>query len=92
MKRTTIVYTRAAGEDFERAVLEAHGHGSLAVVDLDELATVEMEDIRRLIKLLRKTRDAGTEFALSATRPDVRKALAVTALDAVFTIFGANAA
>ncbi|HZY98254.1 MAG TPA: STAS domain-containing protein [Candidatus Baltobacteraceae bacterium] len=89
MKYTTIVYDREGGVQLEAATLKALGDGRNVIVNLDQLPALEIEDMRRLIKLLRQSRDIGSEFALRATRPDVRKALAVTALDRVFTVLDA---
>ena len=89
MKYTTIVYEPGAGDQLETATLEALNDGRNVILNLDFVPALQMEDMRRLIKLLRQTRDLGSEFALRATRPDVRKALAVTALDRVFTVLDA---
>jgi len=89
MKYTTIVYESGACEHLESATLEALGDGRNVIVNLDHVPALGNEDMRRLIKLLRQTRDFGSEFALRATRPDVRKTLAVTALDRVFTVLDA---
>lgn len=88
MKYTTIVYERAC-EQLEAATLEALNEGRNVIVNLDYVPVLGIEDMRRLIKLLRQSRDIGGEFALRATRPDVRKTLAVTALDRVFTVLDA---
>lgn len=87
MKYTTIVYE--AGEQLETATLEALNDGRNVIVNLDYVPALGIDDMRRLIKLLRATRDRGNAFALRATRPDVRKVLAVTALDRVFTVLDA---
>lgn len=89
MKYTTIVYEPGARDQLEAATLEALGDGRNVIVNLDSLPALEIEDMRRLIKLLRHSRDIGSEFALRATRPDVRKTLAATALDRVFTVLDA---
>lgn len=88
MKYTTIVYEPGACE-LESATLEALGEGRNVIVNLDYVPALGFEDMRRLIKLLRQSRDIGSEFALRATRPDVRKVLAITALDRVFTVLDA---
>lgn len=89
MKYTTIVYEPGACEQLESATLEALGEGRNVIVNLDYVPALGFEDMRRLIKLLRQSRDIGSEFALRATRPDVRKVLAITALDRVFTVLDA---
>jgi anti-anti-sigma regulatory factor len=92
MKRTTVAYDTDSTDAFEREVLSALNHGHHVVVNLDYVPTLGMGDVRRLIKLLRKTRDIGTDFALHTARPDLRNILAVTALDAVFTVVESDAA
>jgi anti-anti-sigma regulatory factor len=89
MKYTTIVYELATCDQLEAATLDALNDGRHVIVNLDYVPALEIEDIRRLIKLLRQSREIGSEFALRATRPDVRRALAVTALDRVFTVLDA---
>ena len=88
MKYTTIVYEPTC-ERLEAATLEALNDGRRVIVNLDYIPALSIEDVRRLIKLLRQSRDIGGDFALRATRPDVRKTLAVTALDRVFTVLDA---
>jgi len=92
MKYMVLDYGTGSHEQFEATTLNALRSGREVVVNLDGLTSIEIEDIQRLIKLLRQSRNMGTEFALRATRPQVRKALAVTALDRIFTLVEADAA
>jgi anti-anti-sigma factor len=90
MKRTIVPY--GSNDNLESATLAALIDGGNVVVCLDQVKSLEIEDIRRLIKLLRQSRNLGTEFALRTSRPDVRRALEVTALDRVFTVVEPDAA
>lgn len=92
MKVTTIDYASDTHEDVARAVLEAQNDGRDVILNLDDIPALRTDDIRRLITMLRQSRSNGSEFALRATRPDIRKTLSVTALDAVFTVVGSDAA
>lgn len=88
MKYTTIVYAPGC-EHLETATLDALNDGRNVVVNLDDVPALENDDVRRLIKLLRQSRDIGSEFALQTTRSDVRKMLAATALDRIFVVLDA---
>ncbi|HEY8298174.1 MAG TPA: STAS domain-containing protein [Candidatus Baltobacteraceae bacterium] len=74
-------------EAFQRALVAAHeSDGARLLLDLDGLPSLDVEAIRGLITILRRVRDAGGEIALHVTREDLKRTLAVTALDRVFTI------
>lgn len=76
----------------ESAVLAALEDGAAQVIlDLDAVETLDTEGVRGLIKLLRSSRAAGGELALSVSKPSVRRTLAVTALDRLFPMIEAAA-
>lgn len=87
MKYTTLIYEPRAYDTFETGVLEALSDGRAVVVNLDYVPALETEDMRRLIWLLRQSREIGSDLALRVTRPDLRKTLAFTGLDRVFIVF-----
>lgn len=66
MKYTTIVY-EPGSEQLEAATLEALSDGRHVILNLDFVPALGIEDMRRLIKLLRQSRDLGGEFALRAS-------------------------
>lgn len=85
MKNVVIEYRPDALADLETAVLAALEDGANQVVlDLDTIESLDTEGVRGLIKLLRSSRAAGGELALSVSKPGVRRTLAVTALDRLF--------
>jgi anti-anti-sigma factor len=66
-------------------VLSAFADGSpRAVLNLDVLQRLDTDAVRGLILLLRRSREAGGEIALKATRPELLRSLQVTALDRLF--------
>lgn len=68
-------------------VLDALGDGSKTVaVDLDAITVLDSAAMRRLITLLRRTREHGGELRLITARADIRRSLAVTALDKIFHV------
>lgn len=91
MKAITIEYYPDEYRTIEKATLESIKGGLDVTISLDYVPTFEKDDIRQLITLLRRCREVGGDFALRASRHDVRRALAVTALDRVFTVVGAAA-
>ncbi len=56
------------------------------VFSLDHLPTLDMTGLRGLITLLRSARAAGAEIALRTANPQIRRMLAVTALDQIFRV------
>ena len=92
MESIVIAYRSDNYRTVEKDTLEALKDGFTVTVDLDVLPSLEIEDMRRLISLLRRSRQTGGEFALRASRRDLRRVLAVTALDRVFTVLSADAA
>jgi anti-anti-sigma factor len=60
--------------------------GRVPVLELDHLETLDVAAVRTLIVLLRKARESGGDLSLHTTKPQVRRILAVTALDRLFTI------
>jgi anti-anti-sigma factor len=91
MNTVTVVYEPCGSADFERTAGALAGRCNV-IVNLDYVASLQTADVRRLIEMARQSSDAGTDFALRATRPDVLKMLQMTALDRVFTVIGPEAA
>lgn len=92
MKNVVIEYRPNAIAALETAVLAALEDGAGQVVlDLDTVEALDTDGVRGLIKLLRSSRAAGGELALSASKPGVRRTLAVTALDRLFPMIEAAA-
>jgi anti-anti-sigma factor len=92
MESLVIHYRTGAYAQLEATVLAALEAGTSVVLDLDGLETLDVSGVRELIALLRRCRAIGGEFALRASQPEVRKMLAVTALDRLFPILGKAAA
>lgn len=91
MNSITIDYYSDEYRTIEKTTLESIKDGLNVTISLDYVPSFEKEDLRQLITLLRRCRDIGGEFAVRASRHDVRRVLAVTALDRVFTVVGAAA-
>jgi anti-sigma B factor antagonist len=85
---TTIFHYRAAdAAKLEDAVLRAHAQGHKRVVlDLDRLDGLDTAELRGLITLLRRSRQAGGELVLRTTKDEVIRALRLTALDRLFDV------
>jgi anti-anti-sigma factor len=92
MRSITFEYEANNFQYLERVTLDALKDGLYVTVNLDYVPSLDIHDLRLLIGLLRRTRENGGEFALRASRPDVRRKLALTALDRVFTVLGSDAA
>ena len=79
-------------EAFERLladIQEATETGAKEVtLALDGLAMLDAFAIRRLITVLRRTREAGGDVKLAVSRADLLRTLRVTALDKVFQLIG----
>jgi len=86
MKHTIVHYGPDTYETVEDTALDALANARNVVIDLDEVRSLGVEDVRRLTKLLHLSRNLGSEFALRTSRPEVRKALEITALDRLFTV------
>lgn len=91
MKNVVIEYRPDAIAALETAVLAALEDGAQVVLDLDAVEALDTDGVRGLIKLLRSSRAAGGELALSVSKPGVRRTLAVTALDRLFPMIEAAA-
>ena len=92
MKNVVFGYRPDAIATLETAVLAALEDGAGQVIlDLDTIEALDTEGVRGLIKLLRSSRAAGGELALSVSKPGVRRTLAVTALDRLFPMIEAAA-
>lgn len=76
--------TQAAME--KEVVSAIRGGASEVVLTLDHLDRLEVSDLRSLIVLLRRAREAGGELVLLTAKPQIRRILAVTALDRLFSV------
>lgn len=92
MKQTIVQYGPGSNETIENLALEALANARNVVIDLDGVRSLEIEDMRCLVKLLKLSRNLGAEFALQTRRADIRETLAVTALDRLFTVIEADVA
>ena len=86
MNNVVIEYRPEALSDLESAVLAALEDGGQVVLNLDSVEALDTNGVRGLIKLLRSSRAVGGELALRTTKPGVRRTLAVTALDRLFSM------
>jgi anti-anti-sigma factor len=87
MFRSTINYRPDDLDAVESEMKFAIADGADPVVlELDHLETLDVPALRGLILLLRRARDAGADVALHTTNQQVRRILAVTALDRLFII------
>ncbi len=83
----TFDFQSTAPTALEKEVLSAIRDGASEVlIRLDHLETLEVNDLRNLIVLLRRAREAGGALALQTNKPHIRRILAVTALDRLFTV------
>jgi anti-anti-sigma factor len=89
---TVVIEYRGSFALLEAAVLTALESGFNVILSLDSLETLDIESTRSLILLLRRCRAIGGEVTLRANKPEVRRGLAVTALDRLFTIHDPEAA
>ncbi len=87
-KMTTIFHYHAADTaKLEDAILRAHAQGHKRVVlDLDRVDDLGTAELRGLITLLRRSRQAGGEIVLRTTKGEVIRALRLTALDRLFPV------
>jgi anti-anti-sigma factor len=92
MEALVIRYRPGAYAQLESAILSALEAGTTVELDLDSLETLDVSSVRELIALLRRCRAIGGEFSLRAAKPEIRKMLAVTALDRLFPVIGAEVA
>jgi anti-anti-sigma factor len=68
-------------------LLAAVGQGYARItLDLRSIVSLDITALRALISLLRIVRKCGADLTLAVAHPDVRRTLAVTALDKVFTV------
>lgn len=70
----------------QRAIVSAIDLGRNVVLDIDHMPVLDNPALRGLIMLLRRAREAGGEFVLRVTRPELRSTLQLTALDRVFQV------
>jgi anti-anti-sigma factor len=90
MKSITLDYRPEAMVALQATVLAAFEEGNDRVVlDLDRLAHLDSEGVRGLITLLRRSREVGGDVALSTSRADITRSLAVMALDRLFPMVDA---
>ena len=62
------------------------------VVDLADLATLDVGRMRSLVALLRRSRAHGIEFSVRTSHEDIRRQLALTGLDRILEVEGGSAA
>ena len=67
-------------------------HTERVVVDLADLASLDVGRMRSLVALLRRSRAHGVEFSVRTAHEDVRRQLALTGLDRILEVEGGNAA
>ncbi len=67
-------------------------HTERVVVDLADLASLDVGRMRSLVTLLRRSRDHGVEFSVRTSHEDVRRQLALTGLDRILEVEGGSAA
>jgi anti-anti-sigma factor len=73
---------------FEAAMLDGVTSAAVAViVDMAELETIGVADLRVLMSAERRARAAGKAMALAAPTPLVREILAITRTDRVFDVY-----
>ncbi len=95
MESIVIEYRPNAYPALEAEVVSAFeegGAGTRVVLDLDELDSLDTDGVRGLISLLRRSRALKGVLALQASKPVVRRTLAVTALDRLFPMHEPEAA
>lgn len=88
MEALVIEYRPGAYAPLEAAIMAALEAGTPVELGLDSLESLDVGNVRELIALLRRCRAIGGEFALRASKPNIRKTLAVTALDRLFPVLG----
>lgn len=77
----------------QKVVLDHVAAGASEIMlALDHLDSLDVPALRDLIALLRRTREAGGTLALLTTKPQIRRTLAVTALDRLFSVRSAAGA
>lgn len=90
MDSITFEYRSDAFPALQAAVLSAFEAGAPRVIlDLDGLERLDTEAVRGLITLLRRSREIGGELAISTTRAEINRSLAVMALDRIFPMVAA---
>ncbi|NNN00015.1 MAG: STAS domain-containing protein [Candidatus Eremiobacteraeota bacterium] len=67
-------------------------HTERVVVDIAELAILDVGRMRSLVALLRRSRAHGIEFSVRTSHEEVRRQLALTGLDRILEIDGDSAA
>ncbi|MGR4065240.1 MAG: STAS domain-containing protein [Vulcanimicrobiaceae bacterium] len=84
---TTFDYHAADVAKLEDSILRAHARGQKRVVlDLDHVEDLGTAELRGLITLLRRSRQAGGELVLRTAKGEVIRALRLTALDRLFPV------
>jgi len=80
------LYTAPRLQSELAAVIASAAPASRVVVDMSGVEFCDSTGMNVLLSCLRQARERGGELELAAPRPAVRKILAVTGLDAVFTV------
>lgn len=90
MFRLSHVSTDEAFDQLQSQVLEAGATGEKHfILALDGIPALDSAAIRRLVKLLRRTRESGGDLTLAVSRLDLLRTLQVTALDKIFHVIPA---
>ena len=86
------LYTAPRLQSELAAVIASTAPATRVIVDMSGVEFCDSTGMNVLLSCLRQARERGGELELAAPRPAVRKILAVTGLDAVFTVadFPAN--
>lgn len=86
------LYTAPRLQSELAAVIASAAPASRVIIDMSGVDFCDSTGMNVLLSCLRQARERGGELELAAPRPAVRKILAVTGLDAVFTVadFPAN--
>lgn len=80
------------GMQREIAAYRARKKGGAIALSLDHLEGLDVVALRGLITLLRGARASGTELTLCTENPQIRRVLAITALDRLFRVSRKEAA
>jgi anti-sigma B factor antagonist len=80
------LYTAPRLQSELAAVIAGAAPASRVIVDMSGVDFCDSTGMNVLLSCLRQARQRGGELELAAPRPAVRKILAVTGLDAVFTV------
>jgi anti-anti-sigma regulatory factor len=83
---TTLEFAPGRTDVLEAQLAEAAKAGRAVELDLDVRERLDIEDVRVLIRLLRRAHELGTDLKLRTNNVEHRRVLGLTALDRLFTI------